>query len=128
MDSKELRIGNWVKYKDAFTRIEDGVDIDASEAYSPIKISEEWLLSFGFIDYRTLPHRSTKKAYYDIEIGCYLREWNLDSKHSKLRLLFIEGDRFHNVISPGNGSVWVRYVHQLQNLFFALTGRELERQ
>jgi hypothetical protein len=86
---------------------------DAIEAIKPIPLTEEWLVKFGF-DIKT-----------DLDIGrhCYendIGKYN-DSKH------------FEYIISSGDdshGGWWyytkeIEYVHQLQNLYFALTGEEL---
>lgn len=129
MKANELRIGNYVylKSKNKWYEIANGHDIDEgtdSGDFEPIPLTEEWLLKFRFIDYRTLPNKITKKAYFDIKIGFYKKAWNIELKQSKLRIYHFHN--FWHVISPANGSIGIEYVHQLQNLYFALTGEELE--
>ena len=70
------------------------------EFIKPIPLTEEWLLRLGF--------ESTNTYYF-----------------SKCNL-HLQGDirGFHLVISRIDG-IKVKYVHQLQNLYFALTGEEL---
>ena len=112
MEAKELRIGNYINF--------NGVDIQCGYAvitdirqkekgltneylstiiYKPILLTEEWLLKFGFSG--------------DKEYG-----WSFNYV-----LIITNGEHFDywgadNVID-------LRYIHQLQNLYFALTGEEL---
>jgi hypothetical protein len=80
--------------------------------YKPIEISgipltEEWLLKFGF-------HYSEK--------GFYWKNWGtngfqtLDYDTGYKRFRFELGQYYYKVLD---------YVHQLQNLYYALTGEEL---
>jgi len=139
MKASELRIGNWfnsVKFGvpvicelTDFAELchrSDGAynDPPIDEYFEPIPLTEEWLLKFGFEDYRNKKNTVTKKAYFDIKIGTHFFPWNVEPKHSKLRILH-QYD-YWKVISPGNDSVRLQNVHQLQNLYFALTGDELK--
>lgn len=105
MKANEFRIGNYVflKSKSKIYQILSGQEIDTgtdSEDFDPIPLTEEWLVKFGF---------------KNKEKGNFSFNENMD-----LRIFGDEADY--------NG-IWVsriQYVHQLQNLFFALTGEELE--
>ncbi len=135
MDAKELRIGNLVKINNSLlieTENEiykiigfnertdwefpdsDGVislqHIESIRTYSqfsqfiePIPLTEEWLLKFGF--------------EYDSII------WG------KELLMLSPNETFFNIwvetLTYGRLEIEMRYVHQLQNLYFALTGEEL---
>ena len=96
MEEKELRIGNYVNIEDTI------LSIDLQELYynlslmTPIPLTEEWLLKFGF-----------EKAYET----CYQYKD------------FILNDKF--IMMDIDITVQLKYVHQLQNLYFALTGEEL---
>ena len=118
INAKEIRIGNLVEY-----RITDKLDerkewwevseIDADdihwlskvdtkdEDFRAIPITEEWLLKF---DFKRFP-------------------WGL----VKDNLLFKDDLKCsYLILQVGNGfEVKVKYVHELQNLYFALTGSEL---
>lgn len=81
------------------------------EEFEPIELTEEWLLKMGF---------DSNKVAYKIDNERFLFElyfydaWNLN---------YTEKPKF------GNGNVEISgywYVHQLQNLFFALCGEELK--
>ena len=116
MKASELRIGNWVNdpiHNKCNFQIEMflGIDyfqpltIDPDEELTlkisecePIPLTEEWLLKFGFENgnYFILNDVIIYKDYNDK----YRYEYNY-------------------------GQLWVKHVHQLQNLYFALTGEEL---
>jgi hypothetical protein len=115
MRANELRIGNLVKHidKDSVFTVK-GIDLlgidcenDIESMYSSyemlyyVKLTEEWLLKFGFIP----------NPYED--------RYEKGSIH-------IECDK-----TKGETYLWIenmphiKYVHQLQNLYFALNGEEL---
>jgi len=78
--------------------------------YFGIPLTEEWLLKFGFTSIGKL-HPTFKKGIYIIEEGIIGDKYNLRKVINKDESLFI---------------VKFQYVHQLQNLYFALTNTELE--
>ncbi|HTE30278.1 MAG TPA: hypothetical protein VK666_07885 [Chryseolinea sp.] len=108
----ELRIGNWVtklETAELAYRLKTGAEID--EVYWPVPVTEEILEACGGVLLPGVP-------FFEIDLG-----QNIGQIH----------------INPNNGTVWlghrrvpaslnpvsILYVHQLQNLFFALTGTEL---
>jgi hypothetical protein len=117
MRANELRIGNYLfvpgidrevivsaMFKSHYVcEDSDGIRFDESLRinYQPIPITEEWLLKFGFI-------KSSDNNYY---------------KGDKFTIY----NRFENFGLIGGLLSWkeFKYVHQLQNLYFALTGKEL---
>jgi hypothetical protein len=116
MNAEELRIGNWVKLpKDKvgdeleapITAI--GIKIQSEEdCYEPIPITEEWLEKFGFV----------------LDEG----EWHIPPFEVCIKYHEITGFRFclHNEVDGTLTFVRkVKYIHQLQNLYYALTGKEL---
>lgn len=102
MNKQELRIGNYVNHNGFAPITIDAVDIihcqQHPEAYKPIELTEEWLLKLGFI----------------IDNGWF--------KIGYLKLFPIR-DLYYRAIVPITKDI--KYVHQLQNLYFALTGEEL---
>lgn len=89
------------------------IETDGEWNIQPIPLTEEWLLKFGF--------------QYDNDDDWYVYE----SKNG-ISLSHIIGGLTHYF---GNQEcLWVdilseiKYVHQLQNLYFALTGEELQLQ
>jgi hypothetical protein len=111
MIPNELRISNWISF-DGFKYQCDVDEIiwmrDHDEySYKAIPLTEEWLIKFGFLKEelktRTYWHN------YDIKL---IKGYKRD------------GYPFHlvcNILSVKP----IRYVHELQNLHFALTGIEL---
>lgn len=71
-----------------------------------IPITEEWLLRMGFKERYSKSHQ--------IEI-----------KYDFLKLYNSNGDYIYD-IGSNTGVNTIHYLHQLQNLYFALTGEELE--
>jgi hypothetical protein len=119
MDAKELRIGNYVLFNDNtevkindignawHTHLpikDDGFNWVSPKTrvkkYRPIPLTEEWLRKFGF------------ESYYK----------NGSEYQNKNMYLVKNGDIWQNLKIGVN----LKYVHQLQNLYFALTGEELE--
>jgi hypothetical protein len=116
MNANELRIGNKAlltdineiciitsisnKYIGYETKSRIGECIPS--CLNPIPLTKEWLLKFGF-DGCTAPNKSIKVGYNDD-----------DFIHNQMSLMFKR-----NII------IKLNYVHQLQNLYFALTGKEL---
>ena len=89
------------------------------ESNEHIPISKEWLLKFGFekieSDYRIQIQKDDNQGNSDYWI--YV-DSGFDNESNKFKVMLVsgEGDWF----TSKN-----KYVHQLQNLYFALTGEEL---
>ena len=100
MKASELRIGNIVKQgiieSIGISLIQVSDTIYESEVIESIQLTEEWLLKFGF--------RKVYKTCYQYKD-------------------FILDDRF--IMMDIDITIQLKYVHQLQNLYFALTGEEL---
>lgn len=127
MEARELRIGNWVQmpvqngevieyfdtdvYKisyDEDTGLEFVNDFETSDL-RPIPLAEEWLVKFGFFKTPTMHFKSIKNLHGE------------DVFYFELPI--VDGDFFYYAKTTPNLSI--QYVHQLQNLYFALTGQEL---
>ena len=104
MDIKNLRVGNWVEIiqpnKEVYTTIQPSCfSVEIKKFYKPIPLNIEWLEFFGF----------KKNNMYWID------DTNIGFTFHK------NGDIEWN--QPKN----IKYVHELQNLYFALTGKELAK-
>jgi hypothetical protein len=120
IQANELRIGNWVTYHDPDEgdmpcRI-DGTDIakleiddDYRAKHSPIELTPEILEKCGF-----------SKTSYDGE------SWY--EYEAKNGIVFCEDDKngYCEVSLDLYDCIRVKYVHELQNLYFALTGKEIK--
>ena len=126
MEPTELRIGNFIQYNspDHSICFDLVVGINYSDDFhvhmvelhgrtpiningiSPIPITPEWLERLGFELHKPCGDEGFIK-------------W----KHKNgVYLLWIEGKFWHDHWSTG---IWINSVHQLQNLYHALTGKEL---
>jgi hypothetical protein len=119
MKATELRIGNLILSRGLMCEVEkiesDGLlaqfnhteaEMDYNRGLEGIPLTEEWLLKFGFGFDKILGVWQQSDYFFEIEARD--NGWN-------------------NVVNGGeyyHGNTFY-YVHQLQNLFFALTGDEL---
>ena len=107
MKATELRIGNWVIDQDGEQSQVMSILINGTHRWwNPIPLTVEWLERFGF-DVYDLQNR--KRAYQNnFNINLFKRgDIKISYKHRQL-------------------SIDLKYVHQLQNLYFALTSEELQ--
>jgi hypothetical protein len=110
MKASELRIGNWIAHEPTIDDWEEiivrpGTIIQCEispDSFMPIPLTEEWLLKFGF-EWKNFALRNGK---FTVRFQKYFYVY-----------LSFEG------VSPIQ--INLEYVHQLQNLYFALTGEEL---
>ena len=120
MEASELMIGNWV-YDEVFGAKNfphqvGGRDFDSADIFKPIPLTEGWLIKFGF----------EKDAG-----GQFIL--NLNYKHLNGRLMYSDFCTMSvfSDFSDGRKEDYtfqrdIVYVHQLQNLYFDLTGKELK--
>ena len=111
MDAKELRIGNNIEYCGTdFIVISEmiGLAEEDNNIFEPIPLTEEWLFKFGF--------------QIDDKDECYI----YDTVHLVSLYKGINGG-YQRIINGYNDGVELNHVHQLQNLYFALTGEELKQ-
>lgn len=123
MDARELRIGNYIKKRRFFAKPEyketicDIYDIKAQinngeKVLLPIPLTEEWLVKLGF----------EKSGYVPVWMSKRL----INNEIDRIDILINEKKQMYFVPSVlVKWSVELKYVHQLQNLYFALTGEEL---
>ena len=116
MKATDLRVGNYYKWTDKnhnfkdcdVYQIESISSISLIEEYfkyfEPILLTEEWLLKFGFVELQ----------YEDQTFGFKLNDF-----------WFINETQIRNKYNSMLLDVEIKYVHQLQNLYFALTKNEL---
>ena len=107
MTANELRIGSYVNYGNSVKKLDGELFLQLlkyTTPFEPIPLTEEWLLKLGFdrLDERRYDKR-------------YRRNYTIGG--------FIVGNCF--MVSMGSALVKTEYVHQLQNLYFAITGEEL---
>lgn len=122
MNAQELRIGNYVNWVDrkSDARILNLADfnivcdsLNNNEPYfKPIPLTEERLLEFGF---------EIKDKNYSLNVGGELFRYAIKDG-------FVIWKTHRNLWQMNeytNNYTQYEYIHQLQNLYFALTGEEL---
>jgi hypothetical protein len=113
MKSTELRIGNLVYDTKGYVNTIDLEAItyifkESLNQVKPIPLTEEWLLKFGF---KNRPDGICD--HWHLGINPITHDWMIELKNLGAGFFYI------------NGYFNIKYVHQLQNLYFALTGEEL---
>ena len=140
IQSNDLRIGNYVSHRTGTMTI-GGVQIDCVE-FMPtedgdrgsiyddidgIPLTEEWLIRFGFeknVEINENAYEFPKRKYPHLSrMGLFFLHHTITG---------IDKIDYYNLAFPGSyGSCYLpsfnqcRYVHQLQNLYYVLTGEEL---
>lgn len=89
---------------------ESGCGIENAVNVTPIPLTEEWLEKLGF-------KKGFKDNWYHKESNEY---FNFLRPLSKCSTCHVESGNFDDI-----DGIPIKYVHQLQNLYFALTGEEL---
>lgn len=117
MKANGLMEGNFIYNKDGeiekvYTLYRDGINgydgeggiiPDDEELFKPIPLTEQWLIDFGC----------------KIELKKYKTK---TATKGNIQIYYHKGWRF---IINDFDSIVLKYVHQYQNLYFALTGKEL---
>jgi hypothetical protein len=105
MKANEIRLGNYYNDNGEIKKISPNDIVELWEAdrtwINPIPLTEEWLLKFGFVSNPYKDRYETK----NFQVEC--------NKTRGFTELWIEG------------APHIKHVHQLQNLYFALTNEEL---
>ena len=126
--ANELRIGNYITMpflgidaiqvigiavKENFelfiqSKLNNNTFFEKPEKYKPIPLTEEWILRFGF---ELFQDKWEVKRYKLNDFTYTIPQYLNDIPKG----LFYKGINFKNI----------EFIHQLQNIFFALTGEEL---
>ena len=137
MKSEELRIGNIIKQGRIISFYESGVHVGFGATYSfnniePIPLTEDWLLRFGFQDdnkeerekYKHFPTNFLRKNVTPLSRYFWVYRENDPLLAKRKDIRGIEQGEFQ-VWANQSYCMSVQYVHELQNLYFALTKQEL---
>lgn len=126
MKAKELRIGNWIikkdggalrqvsgLHKDLVIVVNDDVHFTLSiSEFNAIQLTEQWLNDFGFKKEKT-GGAGASDMWSGMKAWSFKNQWLFRGEPNCLSLV-------------GYFNTQIKYVHQLQNLNYALTGTELE--
>lgn len=122
MESKELRIGNILREKHTGDKLvvleltNDRITFDyktfTTWQAEPIPLTEEILLKCGFVksENSLFFHKETSPVQFVISLNTYTIYFKYEGLYQPMLEI------------PSK----LKYLHQLQNLYFALTGQELE--
>lgn len=123
MNEKDLRIGNWIKYPSGYFYQVDMIykNYRMLEVWKPIKITPKILLNCGFYFHG---EDCDTGDYYAIK---YKRKGGYGEKNI-LIINCLGGVQIWSTNIPDEGVnlCKVKYLHELQNLYFSLAKKELE--
>ena len=142
MKANELRIGNWIKFdnhlgdkRDVLVTprmfrqlgmdLSENLNLELNGYHLPIPLTDEWLVRFGFKNrflevicqnnkVLEIEFDGTNDNIYQTEICVYER-------------IIVDGETESDKVNYININ-HIKHVHQLQNLYFALTGDELSHE
>lgn len=128
INSSELKIGNLIQWNEEVPAIvavtgihKDSIDFDGQykglmsvERFNPIPLTDDWISKLGF-----------ENSEKEFGIGFYHPNTMLFELYRKNKEF-----GYYYSVRHSNSMVYVlsehlKYVHQLQNLYFCLTGQEL---
>jgi len=142
MKANELRIGNyiscWIKsrendFKDYqieeigktcidnkyYVVIDDSFCVNSETGIVPIPLTEEWLIKFGF------ETEQKNKSLFIIKCDEYVMRVSVNTFSGNLENSYVWFVSVLTGYASRPVTIFYKYVHQLQNLYFALTGEEL---
>lgn len=123
MKASELRIGNWIFieddtegwWEDEVSDMDIGLIYNSNSGFKPIPLTEEWLEKFGF--------KQDGNDIFTIDFHDVYIAVGLDGSYGLYNSEFNWKVAGGGLISKGTP---LKHVHQLQNLYFALTNTELK--
>lgn len=121
MKANELRIGNLLSFSgepvainagfihdcDYWNKNPERQDAVSFENVEPVPLTDEWLERFGF-------EKDEESS-----------SWSKIVSMPQFDYCFEISNKYQEFFQPDFLSIDIKYVHQLQNLYFALTGKEL---
>ena len=120
IDPNELMIGNYVYPDNNHGDVVQvcAQDFESTEYLDPIPLTEQWLIDFGF-------ERKDEGVSAQFHIGenPITLDWLFD-------VIWLKDHVDHSLKQYPfyrNGHFEMKHVHELQNLYFALTGKQLKK-
>jgi hypothetical protein len=111
LTASELRIGNYYNHNGKIRQVTPNTILEVWEAErewcKAIPLTEEWLLKLGFTK------KENKQYWY--------------KENNMLRFVLLYGSLHCSIGDDENGMLYkiISFIHELQNLYFALTNEEL---
>lgn len=133
LKASDLRIGNFINYQGKLIQVEgvvnrtiyhsgrqfDQIGVENYVTFEPIPLTEEWLVRFGF----QIDDDLGDQIYYQIPEQKY--GYGICFDHDDITFYKFNGNGGENVHTLIYDEKHFQYVHQLQNLYYALTQTEL---
>jgi hypothetical protein len=115
MKPNDLRVGNWIFDVEGYVYQIQGYEIYVNlvEDYTPIPITNKWLERLGFERNKYYQNFRIKAGEYFNSIKYFEGEWCYNNDQSDAGCYFV---------------TTVQYVHELQNLYFAINKEELKNE
>ena len=132
MEAKELRIGNYfydrsnkilrLDWWEHINKLASDMSVNGIKVHPmtehignarPIPLTEEWLVKFGFVKDK----KHDNCCDLELENDFYLQGVGYGKRNIKYEVILTD--------SNDNELMLVKHVHELQNLYFALTNEEL---
>lgn len=135
MNPEELRIGNYIK---GISNLAETVELVCAEEIctdrhdalqlnqiEPIPLTEEWLLDLGFEKWIWCDDCVFIPLFFGDSLYCrfYNNEWHIKRMKVGRDKRGVFGKTEGKYVLPKGK---IKYVHQLQNLYYALTANELK--
>ena len=125
LTANELRIGNYLNYQGKIIKVEgihnrtiyhsdrqfDQVGVEKYITFEPIPLTEEWLFKFGF-------EKDKYDYFHHIKSKIIIGHTTTDE--------FFEYEYLTGFQNSHTEMCELKYVHQLQNLYYCLCGKELQ--
>jgi len=141
MEAKELRVGNYVQYPNLKRPIRVSI-IDTTETTTntkaqPIPLTEEILLKCGFKERHLVQWNGNGADYQPENVYTQQRDFTVNHFIVRYETFVANGEQSTNMCCGLIGDWYekisfdslliyeLEYLHQLQNLYFALTNEEL---
>lgn len=122
MEAKDLRIGNYIDYETEREIVTMQITYEyirlihnGNKNFKPIPLTEEWLLKFGFEKEVEYKKKINFSRFHLFQINAS-NPYN-DNKN-EFKVNFYQSKQTVELCR-------IKYVHELQNLFFCLCGEEL---
>ena len=136
LEAKDFRIGNLIECDNIIIEVQgiskyyvngfdkaNNIDTRVPVKHSKgIPLTEEWLIKFGFEkgNYKEFDEKHFVEKSNTIKVIISgVGFWDVYTDYNLYEITFSSG---LNIITDNNG---INHVHQLQNLYYAITGEEL---
>lgn len=145
MKTNELRIGNWIKYEDKLVQVvqlsslmilcqrdENQFLVNCTpKVFQPIELTEEVLVKIGFVKV----HKKNIVGFNNVNEFILKNDIN-DNEFVNISYHLFEsgnsiinieqGDYYSGIDDNYIYKLNIKYLHELQNIYYCLTGEELE--